>query len=297
MASRNDQRAIWEITARQFGAIARTQLLDLGLTPAAIRHRVATGRLHRVWPGVYAVGRPGLSREGTWWAAVLTCGEGAVLSHTTAAEAWGIDRERGGPLHVTAPAKRVRSGIVTHRRIGISICEVRGIPVTSPVETLVDLAAILEPAQVTRAVNEADKLNVVRADALRQALEPLGPRPGLGRLRAVLDRETFRLTDSELERRFLRIVRRAGLQLPVTGATVNGFKTDFWWPDLRLVVETDGLTYHRTPAQQARDRLRDQAHARAGLAALRFTHAQVFHDPGDTETTLRDVAKRQVAGS
>jgi very-short-patch-repair endonuclease len=74
--------------------------------------------------------------------------------------------------------------------------------------------------------------------------------------------------------------------------SLNGFKVDFYWPDLGLVVETDGLRYHRTPAEQARDRRRDQAHTAAGLRALRFTHAQVVFEGGHVESTLVAVAQR-----
>src|SRR5205814_5987973 len=123
------------------------------------------------------------------------------------------------------------------------------------------------------AVNEADKLDLITPERLRQALEAIARRPGLAALRRLLDRDTFVLTDSELERRFLPIARAAGLPKPLTRVHLNGFKVDFYWPEFDLVVETDGLRYHRTPAQQARDTLRDQAHAAAGLTRLRFTHA------------------------
>lgn len=98
---------------------------------------------------------------------------------------------------------------------------------------------------------------------------------GVPALRRLLDRGTFCLTDSELERRFLRLVRSAGLPLPETGRVVNGVRVDFLWAELGLIVETDGLRYHRTPSQQASDRRRDQVHTAAGLTTLRFTHAQV----------------------
>lgn len=111
-------------------------------------------------------------------------------------------------------------------------------------------------------------------------------------MRSLLGARAFRLTDSELERRFLRLVRRVNLPVPQTGARLNGFKVDFYWPELGLVVETDGLRYHRTPAQQARDRERDQAHTAAGLTQLRFTHAQVFRDPVRVGQTLRAVVRR-----
>jgi very-short-patch-repair endonuclease len=111
-------------------------------------------------------------------------------------------------------------------------------------------------------------------------------------LRRTLDRRTFRLTDSELERRFLSIVAEAGLSLPQTGRHVDGFKVDFFWADLGLVVETDGLRYHRTAAQQARDRVCDQAHLTAGRTPLRFTHAQVRFQPDRVRSTLTAVAHR-----
>ena len=113
-------------------------------------------------------------------------------------------------------------------------------------------------------------------------------RPGAATVRAVLDR--FSPTDSPLEREFLRIVRAAGLPRPLTQARVSGFLVDFFWPELGLVVETDGLRYHRTPAQQARDRLRDQVHATVGLTPLRFTREQVKHNGAHVVAVLRAVA-------
>ena len=111
-------------------------------------------------------------------------------------------------------------------------------------------------------------------------------------LRQILDRRTFVLSDSELERRFRPIAQDAGLSPPRTGQHVNGFKVDFYWPDLGLVVETDELRYHRTPAQQARDRLRDQAHTAAGLTCLRFTYAQIRFEPEHVRATLEAIARR-----
>ena len=141
-------------------------------------------------------------------------------------------------------------------------------------------------------MNEADKLGLVEPEELRAALDAVDARPGVRPLRRLLDRLTFTLTDSESERLFLAIARRAGLPKPHTQSLLNGFRVDFYWPELGLVVETDGLTYHRTPAQQARDRLRDQAHTAAGLTCLRFTHAQIRYEPGSVERTLSSVARR-----
>jgi hypothetical protein len=168
----------------------------------------------------------------------------------------------------------------------------RGIPVTTPVCTLVDIAPRLSRTQLEAAISEADKRDLIDPERLRAKLEDLGGFPGVGLLRQTLDRRSFALTDSELERRFLPIAVAAGLPLPQTGRKVNGFKVDFFWPDLGLVVETDGLRYHRTPTQQARDRLRDQTHIAAGLAPLRFTHSQVRFEPDHVQATLTAVAGR-----
>jgi very-short-patch-repair endonuclease len=173
----------------------------------------------------------------------------------------------------------------------------KGIPVAKPVLVLIDLANRLDDRSVERVVNEADRLDLIDPSALRLALDGYAGWPGVARLRELLDRRTFRLTDSELERRFLPLAAQAGLSLPLTRQRVNGFRVDFSWPELRLVVETDGLRYHRTPAQQARDRVRDQAHLAAGFTPLRFTHAQVRYDAEYVRSTLRVVAKRLEDGS
>jgi very-short-patch-repair endonuclease len=167
-----------------------------------------------------------------------------------------------------------------------------GIPVTTVVQTLVDFATCTGEPRLERAVNDADKLDLIDPVSLREEIDSHRGQPGVARLRAVLDRRTFRLTDSELERRFLRLAHDAKLPPPRTGHWINGFKVDFYWPDLGLVVETDGLRYHRTPARQARDRRRDQAHAVAGLTPLRFTHEQVCYEAAHVRAALLAVARR-----
>ena len=166
------------------------------------------------------------------------------------------------------------------------------IPATTPLCTIVDLAPRLPRAELEDAINELDKRDLVDPETLRRALDELDPRPGIAKVRRTLDRRTFVFTDSRLERYFLPIARRAGLPLPETRRYVNSFRVDFHWPDLGLVVETDGLRYHRTPAQQAKDRRRDQAHAAAGLTQLRFTHAQIAYERAHVMSTLAAVAAR-----
>jgi very-short-patch-repair endonuclease len=282
---------------RQHGVIARWQLLELGFTPAAIRHRLAAGRLHPIHRGVYAVGRPEVSIYGRWMAAVLACGPNAVLSHESAAALWGIRHGETDQIDISlsAAVSRRPLGIRVHRRANLREDDYArhcGIPVTSPACTLVDLAARLPNDQLEAAINAADKRDLIDPERLRAALQALPRRPGLAVLRRALDRHTFTLTDSELERRFLGLVRSAGLPTPLTQQYVNGYRVDFYWPALGLVVETDGLRYHRTPAQQVVDHRRDQAHAAAGLERLRFPRAQIRHEPARVLETLTHVIGR-----
>ena len=288
---------LWRLVETQHGVIAHRQLLALGFSRQAIKHRLAKRRLHPVWRGVYAVGRPQVTRHGRWMAAVLSCGPEAVLSHTSAAALWEIRPDHSGPIELSVPAHVFprRPGVVAHRRATLREADVtqrHGVPVTTPACTLIDIATRLERSQLEAAIGEADKRDLMDPEALRCALTHFTGRPGVAAVRATLDQPTFALTDSELERRFLPIARKAGLPRPRTGQRVNGFKVDFYWPDLHLVVETDGLRYHRTAAQQTRDRIRDQTHAAAGLTPVRFTHAQVALQPDYVLATLSAVANR-----
>jgi very-short-patch-repair endonuclease len=227
-------------------------------------------------------------------AAVLSCGPDALLSHASAAVLWGLMRTATG-IDVVIPegTYRRRPEIRIHRRSGLSgenRRRVAGIPVTDPVSTLVDLAACSPDWRVERALNEADRLDLIDLEALRATIDLQPPRPGLARLRRLLGGQP--LTDSGLERRFLEIVRLAGISMPETQVTLCGYRVDFYWRDLGLVVEVDGWRYHRTAAEQATDRRRDQMHMTAGLTTLRFAEDQIRHEAHDVRRTLATVVSR-----
>lgn len=284
----------WALVRRQHGVVTRRQLLGLGFTAKAVKHRIQTGRLHPVHAGIYAAGRSELSREGRWMAAVLGCGGGAMLSHRSAATLWGIGSERG-PIDVSVArhCSLKRAGIRVHSRPALRakvITTRMRIPVTQPIQTLIDLATELPRNRLERAVNEADKLGLVDPETLRAALEDRPGERGVPPLRDLVDRHTFRLSDSELEVLFRPIAAAAGLPPPLTKQRVNGFEVDFFFPELGLVVETDGWRYHRTPAAQARDALRDQIHTAAGLTRLRFSHRQVKYEPTHVRQVLTHTA-------
>jgi Protein of unknown function (DUF559) len=264
--------------------VTRSQLLELGFSAEAIKHRVQKGRLHPVVRGVYAVGRRELSPEGRWMAAVLACAPDAVLSHRSAAALWGFGNEH--PHYIDVSVRRTSEahipGVRCHRRPSLPSQEVQlrlNLPVTAPVRTFLDLATVTGPKTLERSINEADKLDVIDADSLRKSLNDHPGEPGIRLLRHVLDKHTFRLSDDELERLFRPLATAAGLPTPLTKHWVNEFEVDFYWPDLGLVVETDGWRYHRTPSAQTRDALRFQVHVANGLTPLRFSHHQVKYEP------------------
>lgn len=290
---------IWNLARKQHGVITRRQLLDLGFGSEAVEHRIAKGRLHRLWRGVYAVGRPEIDQKGRWMAAVLSCGPDALLSHGSAAVLWGM-AQTGAGIDVVIPegAYRRRPGIRVHRRSGLGAenrRQVAGIPVTDPISTLVDLASKPPDWKLERAINEADRLDLVDLETLRSTIDLLPPRPGLARLRRLLGGQP--LTDTGLERRFLAIARLAGTPVPETQMVLNGYRVDFYWSDLGLIVEVDGWRYHRTAGEQATDHRRDQTHMTAGLTTLRFAESQIRHEPAEVRRTLGTVAARLSEGA
>lgn len=229
-------------------------------------------------------------------AAVRACGPDAVLSHGSAAALWGIGKE-GDEIEVSVrrrswPRRRevkVRSrpslpaaDTTTHRRI----------PVTTPGRTALDQSTQLSDGDLERLVNEASSRNRIHPEPLRRYLDRRPGEPGVKRIRNLLDRDTFRLSDSELERLFRPLALAAGLPQPLTKQWVNEFEVDFHWPTLGLVVEADSLRFHRTAAKQARDLLRDQTHTAAGLTPLRFNHWQIAHDPTHVVQILRATHRR-----
>jgi very-short-patch-repair endonuclease len=166
-----------------------------------------------------------------------------------------------------------------------------GIPLTTVVDTLVDLATVLRLPDLERTVNEAVNGYLTDPERLREALTRMRRRRGVRTLVALLDRDTYVVTESILEQRSLRIARRAGLPKPTTQRRLGGGRVDFVWLDIKLIVEADSLRFHRTPMQQRADRLRDQRHAAAGFTTLRFTHYQITHEPEHVERTLRAVVR------
>lgn len=265
------EAGIAHIAARQHGVITHRQLLEVGLSRAAISRRVSKGRLHRLHRGVYAVGHRGVSREGRWMAAVLACGEGAVLSHMSAAVLWALLRPENGPIDVSTAARggrARRAGIRLHRCTTLKgglVTERRSIPVTTPARTIEDLEGKVPPHLVCRATRQAE-LAKYRLGA-----------------RAKGDR-----TRSDLERDFLRLCRHHLLPAPEVNGKVGRWTVDFLWRQERIAVETDFYDYHQGRVAFQDDRMRDLALRQRGFAVHRFSEEQVNDHAAEVAADLRD---------
>ena len=287
------------LAGRQHGVITHSQLRSLGFSAAAIRHRAAAGRLHTVHRGVYALGRPDLSVEGTWMAATLACGPGALLSHASSAALHGLLPTARATVDVTIP-RRVgisRSGISVHRSTFLEraeLAEVHGIPCTSVARTLLDLASVVPQPALERACEQAEVMRMLDWAAMEELLSRAQGRRGVHSLRAVLassGAEGF--PRSELERRFLALCRKAALPSPAVNQWLmiagEEMQVDFVWWDSRVVVETDGYRTHRTRWAFTRDRRRDRLLTLAGWRVARFTWDDLASDAKHVTTVLRSL--------
>ena len=277
-------RAIAQVAERQLGLVTRAQLMALGIRRGSVARRIEAGRLHTVHRGVYRVGYPSplpFSRE---LAAVLGTGDGAVLSHGSAAYAWALAPEPKGCVEITIPPdrRRARAGIRAHRSMlpSSDITTCHDIPTTTPTRTLVDMAAAAAPPELERAVENALRRRLATRHALHAALACARRRPGTAALRALLERaEGPALTRSEAEARMLALVRAARLPPPEHNVRIEAMEVDLLWRDERLVVEIDGYAFHRGRAAFERDRARDAQLAAAGLRVMRVTWRQLVAEP------------------
>jgi very-short-patch-repair endonuclease len=285
LANRGADAALARIAARQHGVVSAQQLYAAGLLPSGVSDRVRAARLHRIHRGVYAVGHPNIGNEGRWMAAVLACGESAVLSHRSAAQLWGMIRARRpssagaygdqDPIDVTVPGdggRAARAGIRIHRSLTLSPADLTrrgGIPVTKPARTLEDLRRILPAKEFARALREAEYLSL-----------PIG---------AAFKPDRSR---TDLEALLLALVRRHRLPQPEVNVRVDRHVVDFLWRAHRLVVEVDGWQSHRTRSAFEEDRARDARLKILGYEVLRFTWRQVEDDSRTVVQTIRELLRR-----
>jgi very-short-patch-repair endonuclease len=293
---RTVEEVVGRIARRQHGVVTRKQLLAAGISKAEIRRRLEKKALLREHPGIYRVGHKAPSIEARYLAAVLACGDGAVLSGEAAGYLWGLVKGTAPPPEVTAPTKRRVKGVRTRRarRGEIEATTHHGIPITTVPRTLVDLSSLLQSADLARACHEAGVLHRTTPRHVEAVLEHRPNTPGARRLRRVM-RGDEHVTLSRLERKFLKRLREAGLPEPVTNRMASEKRVDCRWPQHSLTVELDSYRFHNSRHAWELDRRRErEAHGR-GDDFRRYTHDDVFEHPdqmlGELTVLLR-VARR-----
>jgi very-short-patch-repair endonuclease len=282
---------IAELAARQHGVVTLAQLIAAGLNRDAIAYRRRVGRLHLLHRGVYAVGHRPPSPLATGMAAVLACGLAAALSHRSAAALWRIVTRWPRLPEVTAPTKHRLKGIHVHRSSDAETTTHYGICVTTPLRTLVDLADVLTPTELTRALNEAQVQGLVKAADLATLLTRY---PG---------RRTARLTPqkgatrSHLEDRFVRFLKRHQLPLPELNQVIAGHEVDAVYRRERLVIELDSRQFHTTANAFENDRDRDADLLNAGFSTIRITDYRLRHQANNEAQRLNQILRlRSSAG-
>jgi hypothetical protein len=226
-------------------------------------------------------------------AAVLGCGEGALLSHRSAAALHGLGFGAAPKIDVTVPgrSRHGQTGIVVHLVRSLhdedrTACE--HVPVTSVPRTLLDLAEVVVPRQLRRAFEEAERLDLLDLAAISRLVRRSSGRHGLKHVRAILSDAYGPVpeTHSELERRFVRLCREAGIPPPATNVVVAGYTVDAYWPDHRVVAELDGFAFHHTRHAFERDRARDAELQLAGYRVLRITARRLERDSAGVARAL-----------
>lgn len=286
---------IAKLAARQHGLITALELHAVGVGPRVIRRRVLAGRLHEVYPGVFAVGHPRLTASGQLLAAALSYGDAGTIGFRSATQHWGLLREprRNGPVNVIAATGSARRGTKLHRlTLDPADRVVRdGVPVTKPGRTLADLATVAPKPLLAKAVNEAQVRRLLTPSEIRRAHDASIKRPGGTELRVLLSKiDPTQRIRSELERLFLALLKETNLPPPTVNALIEIeqvlHQVDFSWSGRRLAVEVDGGEFHSTPQAHEADLERDARFTRGGWRVQRFSHAQITEDPASVIKTL-----------
>jgi very-short-patch-repair endonuclease len=278
-----------EIAARQHGVVTRKQIEAAGIASKTLTGRVRRGQLHRLHRGVYAVGHRAPSWQGRWMAAVLACGEGAVLSHHSAAALWELLRPIKGAIHVSVPTTSGRAaqrGIHLHRCPSLSTpaepspspsylhqeggrgrrltTHRHAIPTTTIQRTTEDLDGCVPPRLLRRAIRQAEHkghhLEGIESDRTR----------------------------SDLEAAFLALYRRCRIPTPEVNVKIGRWEVDFLWREQRVIVEADSYLYHRGSVSFEDDYARDLDLRQLGFTVLRFNDRQLEDEPGRVAAVLRE---------
>jgi very-short-patch-repair endonuclease len=289
---RRIRAGVADLAAQQHGLVTTRQLGQLGWSRERISRAAASERLHQIHQGVYAVGHPTISAHGKCLAAVLACGDDALLSHGSAGWLWGLLAELWIPIEVMACSpRRCRDRIRVHNSERLrkeDRRKIHGVPVTSVPSTLLHLAGTRKGLDPGRLLGRAEKLGRLDIEAIDSLLAASAGQRGVARLRLAVDefREPV-FVRSRLERRFRRLVRDAGLPLHSSNFFVAGYELDAYWPELRFAVEIDTYDYHGDKRAFEEDRKRQEELKLAGIEMVRITGRRITDEPQAVAASLR----------
>lgn len=232
-------------------------------------------------------------------AAVLSCGDEALLSHRSAAWLWGLTKRFYLPIEVTAASpRRTRREIGVHSAAALSPLDrtsLDGIPVTAVARTLLDFAAV-DPLYLSQALDNGRRLGLLDLIAIDELLHRSKGFRGVARLRTALQiHRPAAFTRSGLERRFLALVRRADLPWPSTNVFVEGYELDAYWPNERFAVELDTYDHHGSPVAFEEDRFRQESLKLAGIEMIRITGTRMDREPTAVTRRLRLLLAQRAA--
>lgn len=282
-------RDVRDLAEEQHGLITTAQLAWAGVPPATCRRWCLEDVLVRLAPRVYLV--PELLDDRSHLAAVCLSSPWAVASHRAAALLWGLDGIDADLVEVSVPhGVTLRRGVVhrTNDLADFEVVEREGIRCTDPTRTLLDLGGVIDEDSLERALESALRRRLTSVPRLQWRLGELSRpgRPGPAPLRRVLVRRPRGAppTESDLETRFLQVLRAAGVLQPVRQHRVKlpdggSVRLDFAYPDKVLFIETDGYDPHRSRRAFVRDRRRENQVVLLGWKPLRFTWVDVVHRP------------------
>jgi very-short-patch-repair endonuclease len=277
------ERAVLELADRQHGLVATRQAHACGVSRKAVTGRVRRGLWRRVHRRVLAIDRRDSSPRAGILAAILTCASpGAVASHLSAGWLWGLLERSPAVVHLTALGDRhlgSLDGVHIHRAHDppAGFRWRHGIPLTSPIDTLLDLAGLLDHDELEAAVAKALRAGLVTRDELAEAIANAGPTKGIAALRAAA--ADPHLTRSGNERALLALLREAELTGYETNVVVEGKEVDVYWPEAKLAVEADAYATHGDEATYEDDHVLDADFDAADIKILRFTGRRIRTRP------------------
>jgi very-short-patch-repair endonuclease len=289
------------LAARQYGIVSREQLIGLGYSDDAIDRAVTAGRLHRWHRKIFAVGHRGLSPHGLCMAAALFRGEGALISYQSAVWLWGMEPNLEVPVNVSVRWRgHAQDAIGLHHCPALraeDIASTERLPVTAVPRTLMDYASEAKWFRLERAIDKADRLDLLDIAAIDRIADEVRRHSGRTRLLRAIDIYRERgFTRSGGEKRMLAALADAGVRRPLVNNFIEGYELDFYWERERFAVELDSWEHHSGRRSFEEDRKRQEELAMAGIEIVRITGTRLHREPGNVAKRIASHLDRRRRG-